>query len=363
MANITLRGVGKTYPKKIEAVQKINAQISDGEFVVIVGPSGCGKSTLLRMIAGLETVTSGEIFIGDTLVNHLEPAQRDVAMVFQNYALYPHMSVFENMAYALKIRGLAKNEIKQRVADVAKILEIEPLLSRKPQALSGGQRQRVAMGRCIVRNPKLFLFDEPLSNLDAKLRHQMRLELKKLHHRLKTTSLYVTHDQVEAMTLGDRLIVMNQGKVEQIGSPIEIYQHPTTLFVASFIGSPAMNFIKGTLQADGNSVSCEGLGKTSIADANLQQLAGQEVTIGIRPEHIILDKNDANNCFTLPVALIETLGADSLLHCGGDKPEQPAIIIRLPGIQPFSLGMPISFSLPKEKIHLFNNKTGKCISY
>jgi sn-glycerol 3-phosphate transport system ATP-binding protein len=363
MANITLRGVGKTYQKKIEAVQKVNAEIADGEFVVIVGPSGCGKSTLLRMIAGLETVTSGDIFIGDTLVNDLEPAQRDVAMVFQNYALYPHMSVYKNMAYALKISGLAKKDIQQRVAEVAKILEIEPLLDRKPQALSGGQRQRVAMGRCIVRNPKLFLFDEPLSNLDAKLRHQMRLELKKLHHRLQTTSLYVTHDQVEAMTLGDRLIVMNQGLVEQIGSPIDIYQSPATVFVASFIGSPAMNFIEGTILPDGRSVSCDGLGNISIADAGLHQLAGQEVTIGIRPEHITIDTNSAFNSFTLPVALVETLGADSLLHCGGNEPTQQAITIRLPGVQPFSLGSPIHFCLPKDKIHLFNKNTGAYIPY
>ncbi|MBF0194486.1 MAG: sn-glycerol-3-phosphate ABC transporter ATP-binding protein UgpC [Magnetococcales bacterium] len=361
MAKVTLSGVSKTYAKNITAVQKINAEITDGEFVVIVGPSGCGKSTLLRMIAGLESISSGDIFIGDTLVNELEPAQRDVAMVFQNYALYPHMSVFENMAYALKIRGIAKNKIKLRVAQAAKILEIEPLLKRKPQALSGGQRQRVAMGRCIVRDPKLFLFDEPLSNLDAKLRHQMRLELKKLHHRLKTTSLYVTHDQVEAMTLGDRLIVMNQGKVEQIGSPIDIYQKPATIFVASFIGSPAMNFIEGILKPEENNVNCEGLGKVSLGEVNLHNPIEQGVTIGIRPEHIIIDTPDAINSFTLPVALIETLGADSLLHCGGFDPTQPAITIRLAGIQPFKIGTPISFSIPMEKIQLFNNKTGKNI--
>ncbi|MBF0382008.1 MAG: sn-glycerol-3-phosphate ABC transporter ATP-binding protein UgpC [Magnetococcales bacterium] len=363
MANITLRGVGKTYQNKIAAVHKIDTEINDGEFVVIVGPSGCGKSTLLRMIAGLETVTDGEIFIGDTMVNNLEPAKRDVAMVFQNYALYPHMTVFENMAYALKIRGLEKTAIKKRVAEAADILEIGPLLTRKPQALSGGQRQRVAMGRCIVRNPELFLFDEPLSNLDAKLRHQMRLELKKLHHQLKTTSLYVTHDQVEAMTLGDRLIVMNQGKVEQIGTPIDIYQHPATIFVASFIGSPAMNFISGTLLPDGKHVECETLGRLAIADIDQQQFTGQEVIVGVRPEHITVNGKDSPNSFTLPVTLVETLGADSLIHCGGDKPAEQGITIRLPGVQPFSRGTPITFSLPKDKIHLFASKTGVCIPY
>jgi sn-glycerol 3-phosphate transport system ATP-binding protein len=357
MAKIILRGVGKTYGKNLQAVQAVDAEMADGEFVVIVGPSGCGKSTLLRMIAGLETVSSGDIFIGEKRVNDLEPAQRDVAMVFQNYALYPHMSVFDNMAYALKIRGLSKPEIRQRVEEVAQILELEPLLERKPRALSGGQRQRVAMGRCIVRSPKLFLFDEPLSNLDAKLRHQMRLELKKLHKRLKTTSVYVTHDQVEAMTLGDILVVMHQGRVEQIGSPLEIYQHPATIFVAGFIGSPAMNFINATISTDGKVAQCAGLGSLSLAGDGVLDYAGKTITLGIRPEHIVVEKI-ADSGFTLPVAMVETLGADSLVHCGAEELSQPAITIRLPGIQPMDSGDPISFSFPSEKLHLFNAKTG-----
>src|SRR5438105_7923130 len=225
--------------------------VSDGEFIVIVGPSGCGKSTLLRRVAGLEAITSGEIVIGDRVVNSLEPKDRDIAMVFQNYALYPHMSVFDNMAYGLKIRGFAKDDIGRRVQRAAEILELAPLLQRKPRQLSGGQRQRVAMGRAIVREPAVFLFDEPLSNLDAKLRVQMRFEIQKLHRRLSTTSLYVTHDQVEAMTLAHRMIVMNAGRAEQIGTPMEVYENPATVFVAGFIGSPAMNFIQGKSEGDG----------------------------------------------------------------------------------------------------------------
>jgi sn-glycerol 3-phosphate transport system ATP-binding protein len=355
--SLVLRSVGKTYGKNITAVEKIDAEITDGEFVVIVGPSGCGKSTLLRMVAGLETVTSGDILIGDTRVNDLEPAQRDVAMVFQNYALYPHMSVYDNMAYALKIRGLTKDEIKKQVAEVAKILELEPLLQRRPKALSGGQRQRVAMGRCIIRNPKLFLFDEPLSNLDTKLRHQMRLELKKLHHRLKTTSLYVTHDQVEAMTLGDRLIVMNQGRAEQIGTPIDIYQKPATKFVAGFIGSPGMNFIQATITNSGKTANCPGLGQIKLPDAGLVNYIDKKVTIGIRPEHIVVETATQSD-LSLPVVLVETLGADSLIHCETEEPPQAAITIRLPGTHQLIFGEQLSFSFPQEKLHLFNKETG-----
>ncbi|MBF0358706.1 MAG: sn-glycerol-3-phosphate ABC transporter ATP-binding protein UgpC [Magnetococcales bacterium] len=355
--SLVLRSVGKTYGKNISAVKNIDAEIADGEFVVIVGPSGCGKSTLLRMVAGLETVTSGDIFIGETLVNNLEPAQRDVAMVFQNYALYPHMSVFDNMAYALKIRGLAKKEIKQRVSEVAKILELEPLLQRRPKALSGGQRQRVAMGRCIIRNPKLFLFDEPLSNLDTKLRHQMRLELKKLHHRLKTTSLYVTHDQVEAMTLGDRLIVMNQGRAEQIGTPIAIYQNPATKFVAGFIGSPGMNFLQATITNSGKTADCQGLGQLQLPDSGLVGYNGKNVIMGIRPEHIVVE-TAIKSGFNLPVILVETLGADSLIHCEAETPPQPAITIRLTGTHQFNIGEQIYFSFPQDKLHLFDGESG-----
>src|SRR6188768_3587997 len=243
MAQVHLRGVKKTYDNKVAVIHGIDMEIADGEFIVIVGPSGCGKSTLLRMVAGLERITGGQVAIGDRVVNELEPKDRDIAMVFQNYALYPHMSVYRNMAYGLKIRGLPKDDIERRVHKAAKILELEKLLERLPRQLSGGQRQRVAMGRAIVREPAVFLFDEPLSNLDAKLRVQMRAELQALHRRLGTTSLYVTHDQVEAMTLAHRMIVMNAGRAEQIGTPLEVYARPATTFVAGFIGSPAMNLV------------------------------------------------------------------------------------------------------------------------
>src|SRR6266513_4897383 len=253
MAKVHLRDVRKSYVN-LEVIHGVDVKVASSELIVIVGPSGCGKSTLLRMVAGLEAITGGEIVIGDRVVNTLETKDRDIAMVFQNYALYPHMSVFDNMAYGLRIRGFAKNDIKARVDRAAAILELGSLLDRKPRALSGGQRQRVAMGRAIVREPAVFLFDEPLSNLDAKLRVQMRIEIKRLHQSIRTTSVYVTHDQVEAMTLGDRLIVMNAGRAEQIGSPIEVYQRPATTFVAGFIGSPAMNMLPARLAADARSV-------------------------------------------------------------------------------------------------------------
>src|ERR1035437_4975169 len=258
MAKLELRDVRKSFGT-LEIIKGMSADIADGEFVVIVGPSGCGKSTLLRMIAGLEAITSGEILIGNRVVNQLEPKDRDIAMVFQNYALYPHMSVYANMAYGLKIRGFAKDDIETRGQRAAKILELGDLLGRKPRELSGGQRQRVAMGRAIVRQPAVFLFDEPLSNLDAKLRVQMRAELQALHRRLGTTTLYVTHDQVEAMTLAQRMLVMNQGRTEQIGAPLEVYARPATTFVAGFIGSPPMNLIPGRLDAEGtNLLTTEG---------------------------------------------------------------------------------------------------------
>ncbi|AIN14450.1 sn-glycerol-3-phosphate import ATP-binding protein UgpC [Yersinia pseudotuberculosis] len=251
MACLKLQAVTKSYDGVTPVIKQIDLDVADGEFIVMVGPSGCGKSTLLRMVAGLERTTTGDIYIGDQRVTDLEPKDRGIAMVFQNYALYPHMNVFDNMAYGLKIRGFGKEQIRQRVDEAARILELQPLLKRKPRELSGGQRQRVAMGRAIVREPAVFLFDEPLSNLDAKLRVQMRLELQQLHRRLKTTSLYVTHDQVEAMTLAQRVIVMNKGVAEQIGTPSEVYKRPASLFVASFIGSPAMNLLDGTVSPDG----------------------------------------------------------------------------------------------------------------
>jgi len=263
MAQVHLRGVRKSY-EKLEVIHGVDIEIADGEFVVIVGPSGCGKSTLLRMVAGLERITGGTIAIGDRVVNDLEPKDRDIAMVFQNYALYPHFSVYENMAYGLKIRGLSKAEIDQRVQKAAKILELGTFLQRRPRQLSGGQRQRVAMGRAIVREPAVFLFDEPLSNLDAKLRVQMRLEIKRLQRELDVTSIYVTHDQVEAMTLADRLIVMNAGIADQIGTPMDVYERPASVFVAGFIGSPAMNFLAGKVVEGGQAIELAGTGAVRV---------------------------------------------------------------------------------------------------
>jgi sn-glycerol 3-phosphate transport system ATP-binding protein len=312
MAQVHLRGVKKTYDNKVEVIHGIDMEIADGEFIVIVGPSGCGKSTLLRMVAGLEEITAGEIVIGDRVVNGLEPKDRDIAMVFQNYALYPHMSVFENMAYGLKIRGFAKGDIASRVDRAAEILELGSLLARKPRALSGGQRQRVAMGRAIVREPAVFLFDEPLSNLDAKLRVQMRFEIQKLHRRLGTTSLYVTHDQVEAMTLAQRMVVMNAGRAEQVGTPMDVYANPATMFVAGFIGSPAMNFLPGRSEGAGR-IALDGGG--AVRATNDAVAAGRALIVGIRPEHL-QPCGEGDAFLSGTVEMIEQLGADSLVHMG-----------------------------------------------
>jgi sn-glycerol 3-phosphate transport system ATP-binding protein len=309
MAKVELRDVRKSFGK-LEVIKGVSMDIADGEFVVIVGPSGCGKSTLLRMIAGLEAITGGEIAIGERVVNNLEPKDRDIAMVFQNYALYPHMTVYANMAYGLKIRGFAKDDIETRVQRAAKILELDAtLLKRKPRELSGGQRQRVAMGRAIVREPAVFLFDEPLSNLDAKLRVQMRLEIQQLHRNLGTTSIYVTHDQVEAMTLAQRMVVMSAGRTEQIGAPGEVYQRPATQFVAGFIGSPAMNFLRGRTDAGGLTLA----DNANLAVTVPGSLVGREVVLGIRPEHLeVCAPEEA--LFTLQTQLREMLGADTLVH-------------------------------------------------
>src|SRR5476649_1872578 len=282
MAQVTLRGVKKTYDNKVAVIHGIDMEIADGEFIVIVGPSGCGKSTLLRMVAGLEKISGGEVSIGKRMVNHLEPKDRDIAMVFQNYALYPHMTVFDNMAYGLKIAKVPIEEIKQRVDKAAGILELQPYLLRKPRELSGGQRQRVAMGRAIVRQPQVFLFDEPLSNLDAKLRAQTRLEIQKLHNELHVTSLFVTHDQVEAMTLAERMIVMNAGRMEQIGTPDEVYHRPATTFVAGFIGSPPMNLARGVAAGKGFTTGGQLLPLPAPAPRE------GELVMGVRPEHIEL---------------------------------------------------------------------------
>jgi len=309
MAGVSFRDVRKNYGE-LEVIHGITATVADGEFVVIVGPSGCGKSTLLRMVAGLERINSGEITIGDRVVNELEPKDRDIAMVFQNYALYPHMSVHGNMAYGLKIRGMPKAEIDARVARAAGILELGEFLQRKPRALSGGQRQRVAMGRAIVREPAVFLFDEPLSNLDAKLRVQMRAELQALHRRLETTSLFVTHDQVEAMTLANRMIVMNAGRAEQIGAPLEVYAKPATTFVAGFIGSPPMNLIPGRVSADGLELPDGSRVRLSSVPA---ALAGRDVLLGVRAEHFE-PCAEADAMIAANIDLVEPLGADTLVY-------------------------------------------------
>src|SRR5438128_1622120 len=299
MANVTLRDVRKTYAGGVEAIQGIDLNVGDGQFCVLVGPSGCGKSTLLRMIAGLETTTSGTIDIGGQVVNEIEPAKRDIAMVFQNYALYPHMSVYNNMAYGLRNRGMSEAEIKTRVGEAAQILEIGAFLDRKPRQLSGGQRQRVAMGRAIVRHPKVFLFDEPLANLDAKLRVQMRTEIKRVHQKVKTTTVYVTHDQVEAMTLADRVVVMNGGRIEQVGAPNYLYHSPATRFVAGFIGSPAMNFISCRLEQAGEGLNIR-LPDTIAFAVPAERVprykpsVGKELTFGIRPEHLTEAKTNGS---------------------------------------------------------------------
>jgi sn-glycerol 3-phosphate transport system ATP-binding protein len=308
MASISLRNVEKHYGHGATAnkvIHGVNAEITDGEFIVIVGPSGCGKSTLLRMVAGLEEITGGEIAIGPRVVNQLEPAERDIAMVFQNYALYPHMSVYDNMAYGLKIANRPKAEIEERVQKAARILELGALLKRRPRELSGGQRQRVAMGRAIVRQPQVFLFDEPLSNLDAKLRAQTRLEIQKLHAELGVTSLFVTHDQVEAMTLAQRMIVMNAGRMEQIGTPEEVYARPATTFVASFIGSPPMNLLAGEAAAGGFVV-----GGTLLPLVQPAPRAGALI-LGVRPENV---SPHADGSWLLKVEMVEMLGAERLVH-------------------------------------------------
>ncbi|MBU3030559.1 sn-glycerol-3-phosphate import ATP-binding protein UgpC [Paracoccus marinaquae] len=335
MASITLDNLGKIYPGGTRAVGDVNIDIADGEFIVLVGPSGCGKSTLLRMVAGLESITEGEVRIGDRVVNRIEPADRDIAMVFQNYALYPHMSVRQNLAYGLKNRRTPRAEIERRVTEAAEILQIGPFLDRKPRALSGGQRQRVAMGRAIVREPAAFLFDEPLSNLDAKLRVQMRLEIKELQRRLRTTSLYVTHDQLEAMTLADRLVVLNGGRVEQIGTPLEVYRKPASAFVAGFIGSPAMNLL------DARAVPH--LPGTAHAG-----------TIGIRPEDLSIA---ANGPIEMEVTAVEELGAQRLVHglTGGE-----AITITLPPDAPLSETLRLGFD--RGNLHLFQRETGARIN-
>lgn len=354
MAGVKFQAVSKSYDGKNQIIAPMDVDIRDGEFMVMVGPSGCGKSTLLRMVAGLEQVTSGDIYIDSRRVTQLEPKDRGIAMVFQNYALYPHMSVEQNMAYGLKIRGMGKAHIRQRVLEAARSLELEALLHRRPRELSGGQRQRVAMGRAIVREPAVFLFDEPLSNLDARLRVQMRLELQQLHRRLKTTSLYVTHDQVEAMTLAQRVMVMNKGILEQLGTPVDVYERPATRFVASFIGAPSMNLLDGNVSEDGSRlILSEGF--TLPLPHARPQTAGRAITLGIRPEHIKLSSQQAGGV-PLVVETLEMLGADNLAHgrlggCG--------MVVRLLHIERPAIGSTLWLHLPPESLHFFDTQNGQ----
>lgn len=356
MANVTLDTVRKTYPNGYKAVHGADFQIRDGEFIVLVGPSGCGKSTLLRMIAGLEDVTEGDILIDDVVVNDLDPARRDIAMVFQNYALYPHMTVRQNMAYGLKNQRMAKDQITARIDNAARTLRLEEYLERKPGQLSGGQRQRVAMGRAIVRHPKVFLFDEPLSNLDAKLRTQLRAELKALHKRLDATFVYVTHDQVEAMSLADRIIIMSAGQVEQIGTPMDLYLRPASRFVADFIGSPAMNIVHGVLAADQASVTLAD-GSALPLPMALETPAGTEVDVGVRPEHLeAVSPNVAQ--FQLTVDFVEQLGADTVIH-GYQQGVKNPLALRLTGIHAPDTGQILSLGASADHLHLFDSTTGQ----
>ena len=353
MARITLSDLRKSYGPQ-EVIHGVSIDIADGEFIVIVGPSGCGKSTLLRMVAGLEKITRGTVSIDGRAVNDLEPRERDIAMVFQNYALYPHMSVRDNMAYGLKIAGMPKVEIAQRVNRAAEMLELQPYLDRKPRQLSGGQRQRVAMGRALVRDPAAFLLDEPLSNLDAKLRVQMRLQIKELQRTVNTTTLYVTHDQVEAMTLADRLIVMNAGVAEQIDTPMAIYDRPATAFVAGFIGSPAMNLLPATAAADG--VQLPGGGLLPLTDP----VPEGPLTFGLRPEHVRVVGEDAPGLDVTAFA-VETLGADAYVHARlpGAGPEVPGFVVRLPGHASVAEGDRLRIAAAPGEAHFFDSETGR----
>jgi len=353
MASVTLEHVRKVYAGGVEAVKGVSLGVPDGSFTVLLGPSGCGKSTLLRMIAGLETVSSGTVRIADKAVNDVEPADRDIAMVFQNYALYPHMSVYDNMAYGLRNRKIAKPEIVRRVAEAGRLLGLEALMKRKPRELSGGQRQRVAMGRAIVREPQAFLFDEPLSNLDAKLRVQMRVEIRRLHNRLKATSIFVTHDQVEAMTLADTVVVMNAGRIEQVGAPTAVYRRPATRFVASFIGSPAMNLLPGRVTGAGVLETAGGR-LHYVADA-FAAAAGQSVEIGIRPEDLHFGAG-APGELTFARDFIEELGATRLVH--GSLGDAPLVVAVAAAVADASA---TSVAANPEAVHLFDPATGNSL--
>jgi multiple sugar transport system ATP-binding protein len=362
MARVQLKNIVKKYPNSdVATVKNLNLDIQDREFLVLVGPSGCGKSTTLRMVAGLEEISDGQLLIGDRVVNDVHPKDRDIAMVFQNYALYPHMSIYENMAFGLKLRKMPKAEIDQRVREAAKTLDIEHLLDRKPKALSGGQRQRVALGRAIVREPQVFLMDEPLSNLDAKLRVQMRAEIAKLHQRLQTTVIYVTHDQTEAMTMGDRIVVMKDGIIQQVGTPQDIYNHPQNVFVASFIGSPSMNFIKGSLVEEGGAIYFRAAGfnvrlpEGRYSVIREQGVIGKQVILGIRPESVsdeeMMLTTFPDSIVNAEVEVVELLGAESYLYLNVAGQSLTARVAARSDIKPRTQ---VRLVLDVNKVHLFH---------
>ncbi len=364
MATVSLKGIKKVYDNKVTAVHDFNLEIADKEFIVLVGPSGCGKSTTLRMVAGLEDISEGDLLIGGKRMNDVEPKDRDIAMVFQNYALYPHMTVYENMAFALKLRKVPKEEIDKKVREAAEILDITQYLDRKPKALSGGQRQRVAIGRAIVRNPQVFLMDEPLSNLDAKLRNQMRAEIIKLRKRIDTTFIYVTHDQTEAMTLGDRIVIMKDGFIQQIGTPQQVFDHPANIFVAGFIGMPQMNFFDGQLIADGGHYSLKVMDASMDLPAQSQarlkaaDVSSMPVTLGIRPEHITFAPQAGPHCLTGTVDVSEMMGSEIHLHISAGGRD---VVLRVPTTElgsehkgGIAYGTEVHFTFRSELIHLFD---------
>jgi len=368
MASLSLKNICKVYPNGFEAVKNFNLEIADKEFIIFVGPSGCGKSTTLRMIAGLEDISSGELKIGDKVMNDVEPKDRDIAMVFQNYALYPHMTVYDNMAFGLKLRKVPKDEIDKMVKEAAKILDLTQLLDRKPKALSGGQRQRVAMGRAIVRNPKVFLMDEPLSNLDAKLRVQMRIEIAKLHQRLGTTIIYVTHDQTEAMTLGTRIVVMKDGVIQQVDTPQNLYEKPQNLFVAGFMGSPQMNFLDAVVRINGTAVTLEVAGQSiPLPPAKAKKLIdggynGKTVVMGIRPEDVYDSEmfiETAKCVFSSTIKVYELLGAEVFLYFDLGEFPMTARVDPRSNARP---GDTVRFAFDVEKIHVFDKETEQVIT-
>nr|WP_314629480.1 sn-glycerol-3-phosphate ABC transporter ATP-binding protein UgpC [uncultured Janthinobacterium sp.] len=354
MAGLKLAGLKKAYGD-VQTLHGIDLEIADGEFMVFVGPSGCGKSTLLRSICGLEEISGGDLFIGKTRMNDVPPAKRGIAMVFQSYALYPHMSVAQNMAFGLKLAGMNKVQIADAVQRAAQILRIEPLLERKPKDLSGGQRQRVAIGRAIVRKPDVFLFDEPLSNLDASLRVQMRIELANLHRELRSTMIYVTHDQVEAMTLADRIVVLNAGRIEQVGAPLALYHHPANLFVAGFLGSPRMNFLKGKIHSYADGVATIATSAGGMLQAALAQplASGTQVTVGARPEHVQACAPGAASAITASVQAVEKLGDISYLYVqvpGGDEP----LVVRADADTDWAIGQSVALQVAPARVHVFD---------